>query len=57
MKLNDNSQQDSKFRIEITLDEDYKTQFQRLKKKYGEEMFEIEGLDKESLNIRSEDVV
>ena len=51
MKLNDNSQQDSKFRIEITLDEDYKTQFQRLKKKYGEEMFEIEGLDKESLNI------
>jgi len=51
MKLNDNSQQDSIFRIEITLDEDYKTQFQRLKKKYGEEMFEIEGLDKESLNI------
>jgi len=51
MKLNDNSQQDSTFRIEITLDEDYKTQFQRLKKKYGEEMFEIEGLDKESLNI------
>jgi len=51
MKLNDNSQQDSTFRIEITLDEDYKTQFQKLKKKYGEEMFEIEGLDKESLNI------
>ena len=51
MKLNDSSQQDSKFRIEITLDEDYKIQFQRLKKKYGEEMFEIEGLDKESLNI------
>lgn len=51
MTLNDNSQQDSTFRIEITLDEDFKAQFQRLKKKYGEEMFSIEGLDKESLNI------
>lgn len=45
------SQQDSVFRIEITLDEDFKTQFQKLKRKYGEKMFAIEGLDKEALNI------
>lgn len=49
--MNDHSQQDSIFRIEITLDEDFKIQFQRIKRKYGEEMFAIEGLDKEALNI------
>lgn len=51
IEINDHSQQDSIFRIEITLDEDFKTQFQKLKKKYGEEIFAIEGLDKEALNI------
>ena len=51
MKLNDHSQQDTTFRIEITLDEDFKVQFQKLKRKYGEEMFGIEGLSKENLNI------
>jgi len=51
MKLNDHSQQDTTFRIEITLDEDFKIQFQKLKRKYGEEMFGIEGLSKENLNI------
>lgn len=50
-ELGNHTQQDSVFRIEITLDEDFKTQFQRLKKKYGEPMFELEGLSKESLNI------
>lgn len=51
MKINDHSQQDTTFRIEITLDEDFKIQFQKLKRKYGEEMFGIEGLSKENLNI------
>lgn len=51
MELNNHSQQDSIFRIEITLDEDFKIQFQKLKRKYGEEMFAIEGLSKENLNI------
>lgn len=49
--MGDHSQLDSVFRIEITLDEDFKKQFQKLKRKYGEEMFAIEGLDKDSLNI------
>ena len=51
MESNNHSQQDSIFRIEITLDEDFKIQFQKLKRKYGEEMFSIEGLSKENLNI------
>jgi len=51
MELANHSQQDTIFKIDITLDEDFKTQFQKLKKKYGEKMFAIEGLDKESLNI------
>jgi ribonucleoside-triphosphate reductase len=49
--MNDHSQLDAIFRIEITLDEDFKIQFQKLKRKYGEEMFAIEGLSKEDLNI------
>ena len=53
MEINNHSQNDTVFRIEITLDEDFKTQFQKLKRKYGEEIFEIEGLNKEALNITS----
>jgi glycosyltransferase involved in cell wall biosynthesis len=34
MCLSDHTQQDTTFRIEITLDEDFKNQFQKLKKKY-----------------------
>ena len=49
--MNDHTQQDSMFRTEITVDKDFKQQFYKLKRKYGEEMFQIEGLDKESLNI------
>lgn len=44
-------QVDSIFKIDITLDEDFKKSFQKLKRKYGEEMFELEGLSKENLNI------
>lgn len=51
MTMNDHSQNDSIFKIDITLDEDFKKQFQKLKRKYGEEMFELEGLSKENLNI------
>lgn len=51
MELNNHSQQDSTFRIEITLDEDFKNQFQKLKRKYSEEIFAIEGLSRENLNI------
>jgi ribonucleoside-triphosphate reductase len=51
MEQINHGQQDTTFRIEITLDEDFKAQFQKLKKKYGEEMFAIEGLSKEDLNI------
>ena len=51
MELNNHTQQDSTFRIEITLDEDFKSQFQKLKRKYNEEIFAIEGLSRENLNI------
>jgi ribonucleoside-triphosphate reductase len=51
MEMNNNSQLDTTFRIEITLDEDFKTQFQKLKRKYGEPMLALEGLSDEDLNI------
>lgn len=49
--MQEHTQDDSILRIGITVDKDFKEQFYKLKKKYGEEMLAIEGLDKESLNI------